>query len=282
MQSFPGVDTVSDDGTSNYNALQAQCRRRFSHGFQALASYTFGKSLDTISDESINAFQAPASQYSPNQDRGPSTFDIRHTFTGALSYNLPSPVNGVAHAVLGGFALDSFLRSRSARPLNVLTGRDSLGLGFTTVTRPDVVMGAPLYISDENAPGGHRINPAAFNGAAPVAALRQGTLGRDVLRGFAATQLDLSLRRQFRLAERLSLQVRADAFNLLNHPNLDNPIATLTDPNFGRTTQMLGSGPAFAAIGPQTRVLIEPEVFHPCNVSAHIGPPVGFPNLDYR
>jgi hypothetical protein len=239
---FTRVDIVRDDGTSNYNALQAQYKRRFARGLQALASYTFGKSLDTVSEESINNFQAPASKYDPNQDRGPSSFDIRHTFTGAISYNLPAPKTGAGHAILGGFALDSFLRSRSARPVNLLTGRDSLGLGFTTVTRPDVVPGVPLYVSDPNAPGGQRINAAAFNGAAPVAALRQGTLGRNVLRGFDATQLDVSLRRQFRLTERLTLQARADAFNVLNHANFDNPVAILTDPNFGRSTQMLGTG----------------------------------------
>ncbi len=240
--SFPRVDIVRDDGVSNYNALQLEYKRRFAHGLQALGSYTFGKSLDTVSEESINNFQAPASKYNPSQDRGPSTFDVRNTFTGAISYNLPSPATGIGHTILGGFALDSFLRSRSARPINILTGRDSLGLGFTTVTRPDLVPGVPLYLTDTNSPGGRRLNPAAFDGSTPVAALRQGTLGRDALRGFGATQLDISVRREFRLLERFSLQVRADAFNLLNHPNFDNPTAILTDPNFGRSTQMLGTG----------------------------------------
>ncbi|HTU45392.1 MAG TPA: carboxypeptidase regulatory-like domain-containing protein [Bryobacteraceae bacterium] len=239
---FPRVDIVRDDGQSNYNALQLEYKRHFWRGFQALTSYTFGKSLDNVSDESINNFQAPTTKYNPNQDYGPSSFDIRHTFTGAISYELPSLRAGVAKTILGGFALDGFLRSRSATPVNVLTGRDALGLGFTTVTRPDLVPGIPLYVSDPNTAGGKRINPAAFNGAAPTAASRQGTLGRDVLRGFGATQLDLSLRRQFRLKEHLVLQARADAFNILNHPNLANPVAILTDPNFGRSTQLLGTG----------------------------------------
>ena len=239
---FPRVDIVRDNGSSDYNSLQLEYRRRFSRGIQALTSYTYGKSLDTVSEESINNFQAPATRYAVDQDRGPSSFDIRHTFTGALSANLPASATGFGHAILGGFALDTFVRSRSSRPLNVLTGRDALGLGFTTVTRPDVIGGVPLYLDDPNAPGGQRINPAAFDGAAPVASLRQGTLGRNLLRGFGATQVDLSLRRQFPITERVNLQARADAFNILNHPNFDNPVAILTDPNFGRSTQMLGSG----------------------------------------
>jgi hypothetical protein len=60
--------------------------------------------------------------------------------------------------------------------------------------------------------------------------------------GFGATQLDLSVRRQFLLTKRVSLQARADAFNLLNHPNFDNLSEILTDPNFGRSTQMLATG----------------------------------------
>jgi hypothetical protein len=62
------------------------------------------------------------------------------------------------------------------------------------------------------------------------------------LRGFGATQVDVSVRRDFRLTERAGLQARVDAFNILNHPNFDNPVAILTDPNFGRSTQMLASG----------------------------------------
>ncbi len=240
--SFPRVDIVRDNGSSDYNALQLEYRRRIFHGFQALGSYSYGKSLDTVSEESINNFQAPASRYNSIQDRGPSSFDIRHTFTSALSYAIPSPSSEIGRKVLGGFALDSFLRSRSARPINILTGRDALGLGFTTVTRPDLIAGVPLYLGDANVPGGKRLNAAAFNGASPVANLRQGTLGRNVLRGFGASQVDVSVRRDFRLTERASLQMRVDGFNILNHPNFDNPVAILTDPNFGRSTQMLASG----------------------------------------
>lgn len=239
---FPRVDIVRDDGSSNYNALQLEYRRRFSRGLQVLASYTYGKSLDTVSEESISNFQAPANKYNPQQDYGPSTFDLRHTFTGAVSYSLPAPSRGLAHALLGGFALDSFIRSRSAPPVNLLTGRDALGLGFVTVTRPDLISGEPVYLRDPNAPGGQRINPTAFDAKAPVSALRQGTLGRNVLRGFGSTQLDVSLRRQFRLTERFRWQARADAFNLLNHANFAAPVAVLNDPNFGLSTQMLGSG----------------------------------------
>jgi hypothetical protein len=69
----------------------------------------------------------------------------------------------------------------------------------------------------------------------------QGDPGRNALRGFGATEVDLTLRRQFQLRERLSLQARADLFNLLNHPNFGPPTNYLSSPLFGQSTQMLGS-----------------------------------------
>src|SRR5438445_12057025 len=69
----------------------------------------------------------------------------------------------------------------------------------------------------------------------------QGDLGRNALRGFGATQVDLTLRRQFKLRERLSLQARADFFNIFNHPNFGSPVNYVTSPLFGQSTQMLGA-----------------------------------------
>jgi len=69
----------------------------------------------------------------------------------------------------------------------------------------------------------------------------QGELGRNALRGFGATQVDLTLRRQFKLHERLTLQARADLFNIFNHPNFGSPINYLSSPQFGQSTQMLGA-----------------------------------------
>ena len=69
----------------------------------------------------------------------------------------------------------------------------------------------------------------------------QGDLGRNALRGFGTAQVDLTLRRQFKLRDRLSLQARADLFNIFNHPNFGNPINYLSSPLFGQSAQMLGA-----------------------------------------
>ena len=88
-------------------------------------------------------------------------------------------------------------------------------------------------------------SPAASESTKPHSAVPtgpvQGNLGRNVLNGFGATEVDLTLRRQFKLYERLSLQARADFFNIFNHPNFGPPVNYMTSPLFGQATQMLGA-----------------------------------------
>lgn len=224
--------------TSDYHALQFQFQRRLSRGLQALVSYTWAHSIDTVSDEATQT--APTTRFDPQQDRGPSDFDVRHTLSAALTYSIPAPAFGaVGDAVLGNWSLDTIVRARSATPVNVVTGTDLLGLGFygTLVSRPDLVPGEPLYVDDPAVGGGRRINREAFS--IPPAG-RQGNLGRNSLRGFPAWQIDLALSRQFNLTERVNLQFRAELFNVLNHPNFGDPINSLGNPFFGQSTTMLG------------------------------------------
>ena len=243
------LDLVTNAANSDYNALQVQYQRRLTRGLQVLSSYTFGKSLDTVSEETNNNQQSPTGLFDPNLDRGASSFDIRHSFNTAVSYEIPSFFKeGFARKIFGGFGIDAIYRARTATPVNLVSNANSLGLGVRTILRPDLVPGQPLYIDDPNAPGGRIFNRAAFDRATPLAEGRQGTLGRNVLRGFPARQLDLSLRRQFNLTESINLQLRADGFNIFNTANFANPsgvIPTATsDPNnrFGRATQILSSG----------------------------------------
>lgn len=239
---FTRIDYVNNEGYSDYNSLQAQFKRRLTRGIQALLAYTWSKSLDTASDESITNLQAPAARTGIDLDRGPSSFDIRQTFTGTASYEIPTLMrNRTTKAILGGFALDSVVRLRTATPVTAVTGRDPLGLGLTNVARPDLIPGQPIYLYGDGFPGGKRFNPAAFDSSTPLAQGRQGTLGRGTLRGFGLEQVDLSVRRQFRLWEGLNLQFRADAFNIFNTPNFANPTGILTSANFGRSTQTLST-----------------------------------------
>ena len=238
---FRRIDFVTNGASSDYNALQAQYQRRLTDGFQALLSYTFAKSLDTVSEESQNNLQSPSGRFDAALDRGFSTFDVRHAFNGAVSYEIPALFeNGIGKTIFGGFGLDTIVRARSATPVNIVSGVNRFGLGVTTILRPDLVAGQPLYIDDASAPGGRRFNREAFRVPAATEN-RQGNLGRNVLRGFPAYQLDVSLRRTFGFNERVNLLLRVDAFNIFNRSNFANPTSVLSSVNFGRSTQLLGT-----------------------------------------
>jgi hypothetical protein len=235
-------ELLSNNADSSYNALQAQYRHRLSHSLQILFSYTWAHSID---DDSSDAYPAnvPANDAPLSRERGSSDYDTRHTFSGAISYNIPAPGNGIWKAIFGNWSTDSIVYARSAPPVNVVTGKDpfpfgQIETGSLGAVRPDVVSGVPLWISNANVAGRREINPAAFT--IPTGAV-QGDLGRNALRGFDAAEVDLTLRRQFRLHERLALQARADLFNIFNHPNFGSPINYLSSPQFGQSTQMLGA-----------------------------------------
>ncbi|HLA09438.1 MAG TPA: TonB-dependent receptor [Pyrinomonadaceae bacterium] len=251
---FPGTigfHVTRNAAKSDYHALQLQFQRRLSRGLQALASYTWSKSTDTVSND---ASQLQSEMfYDPSIDLGPSDFDVRHAFNGAITYDFPTLGNHpFMRAVFGGWSTDGIFTAHSATPVDIIATTAQLGSDFVTF-RPDSVTGVPLYVDDPSAPGGRRINRDAFSIPSP---LRQGNLGRNALRGFPIWQIDMALRRQFNLSERLRLQLRAEAFNIFNHPNFGNPSGTLDfflgvspNANFGKSSSMLGRSLGTGASG---------------------------------
>jgi hypothetical protein len=221
-----------NSGYSNYHALQLQFQRRLSHGLQALVSYSWSHSVDTNSSDVTNVLGwstlLPSTLYNPRQDYGNSDFDIRHSFSAALTYNIPTSriQNSLLQSVLHKWSIDSISSARTGTPFNVLYKPASPGVfvngfGAPIQFRPDQVSGQPVYIQDPNAPGGERLNAAAFT---VPSVLQQGSEGRNNIRGFPLVQTDLALRRQFGITEHANLQFRAELFNILNHPNFGNPL----------------------------------------------------------
>ncbi len=169
---------------------------------------------------------------------------MRHNLSAAITYNIPKLRGGtILSGITRDWSLDSTIYGFSGQPFNLF---DSGSLvrpdGTKAQVRLDLVPGIPLWIDDSSAPGGRRLNPAAFqrppraNGN-PV---RQGTLGRNVVRRPGSYQVNLALRRQFNFSEKWNLQFKAEAFNLFNHPTFDNYDTRIFRPAvFGRPTTTL-------------------------------------------
>jgi Carboxypeptidase regulatory-like domain/TonB dependent receptor-like, beta-barrel len=248
---FQTVVVNDNSATSDYHALQIKLQRRLSRGLQVLASYSWSHSIDIASTDAANNRTTPGTIASPQIDRGNSDFDIRHSFTTGVTYDLPFPGSQrVLKPILSGWSVDSFVFARSAPPVDIVAISFSAG-GVRLDARPNVNPGIPLELFGSQFPGGKILNRAAFT-AAPTG--QQGNLGRNVLRGFGACQADVGLQRQFHVTEKIRLRFRAEFFNILNHPNFGSPINTLTSPLFGFSTQMLsnslGSGGANGGLNP--------------------------------
>jgi hypothetical protein len=217
-------------GYSHYEALQVQFQRRMSHGLQALVSYTLAKSRDLGSSDGTGFGAASVSQI-VLPPLTPSDFDIRNSIAGAVSYEVPPPAWGrTGNAILKGWAVDGLVRASSAPPINV-TVYNQTGFISYYLTLANIVPGQPYWIADPTQPAGRALNPAAFS--LPPAGV-QGNYPRNSLRSpYYVDQTDLALRRRFNLTERVKLDVRAEYFNVFNHPMFGAPGATEPDSGVG-------------------------------------------------
>lgn len=245
------VGVIRNADSSRYRGLQLQFQRRMLKGLQILASYSLAESEDTGSSDVGQGSQASyvvSVAPSVNQLRlppmRPSDFDIRHSFSAAVSWaspSLKSIVSSPLAVILSNWLLDGTFRANSALPLNVMYQRLIPNSYYNQ--QPDVVPGKAFWASDANTPGGRRLNPAAF----AVPPLDGGNFPSNSLRAFGQTQLDAALSRRFRGNERLSFEVRAEFFNALNHPMFGPPLnlwgvgGNAPRSIFGLVTQTLNS-----------------------------------------
>jgi hypothetical protein len=242
--------TLATNGAdSDYHALQAQYRRRFAKNLQAQVSYTWSHSIDTAS---MDAGFGSGFATLFTSERGNSDYDIRHNLNVSGSYLLPSPKTKPLHWALGNWYSDFLFAARTGSPFDITgvsaeTSNQSsttspFRRGLFAQVRPNY-NGQPVWIDDPGAPGGVRLNRAAFESPSGFG---QGNLGRNSIRGYALSQLDLSLRRQVAITERFVLHLSLQGFNILNHPNFANPQrnegASMTSANFGVSTQSRNQG----------------------------------------
>lgn len=237
---------------SNYHALQLQFRRPLSSRLQVLAGYTWSHSLDSASQDGVVAVSH--SVISAARDYANSDFDVRQSFSGAVTYFFPAASkSGALFILTRDWSLSTLIVARTGFPFNaVLLFGGPAGAGLS---RPNLVSGQSLWISNPSAPGGQSLNASAFS--IPPSG-QQGTEPRNHIPGFGLTQADLSLARKFPIGERVSLEFRTDAFNLLNHPNFSNPLGLVQLGQFFlSSTRMLNQGlgglnPLFQEGGPRS------------------------------
>jgi hypothetical protein len=241
---------TNNSASSDYHALQIQYRRPLAHRVQALVNYTFSHSLDNASNDTIDLVSSRV--ISAQNDRASSDFDVRHSFSGALSVEIPGPLRSkLLNAFFGNWSVDSVVVARAGLPFNAQVQSAVEG----SQRRPNRDFSQPVWIYGNGAPGGRSLNVAAFSVPPPGV---QGSEGRNDIQGFGLTQVDLSLARKFAFSDRVNLTFRADAFNVLNHPNFTHPLGLIdASPIYLSSRSMLNQGlgglnPLFQEGGPRS------------------------------
>jgi hypothetical protein len=238
---FADITFLESCGSSSYNSLQIRFQHQLPSGFGALISYTYGKSLDETSTFFSSAGDANFPQNSVNSgaERGRSNFDIRHRLSAGYSYELPTGrgklflgQHGSLTTLLTGWSAQGIVTLQSGRPFTVAllpevdnsnTGIASLGFGANN--RPNRLASGKL----PNAGPDQWFDPGAF-ALANYGSF--GNSGRNILDGPGYQDVSLSMIKDSRMREGLTLQFRAEFFNVFNHTNFDLPDISLGSPTF--------------------------------------------------
>ncbi len=224
------ISERTSDGASRYNSLQVKFTRRFAQGFQGLFSYTYAKSRDNTSifwvwDDAMN--------WLPSSNQA---LDLRHVFVGSWTYDLPfgkarrflADAPALVDLIAGGWSLNGISMVQTGGPLSVAVRNNLLNTGtgnWANKTCSDLSYPKRVEQWFDTGCFADPTQPYVFGNAKTGTVLGPGVLN-----------FDLSLFKSFRLAEKRSLEVRAEFFNAFNNPHFSNPTTAMSSGNFGRIT----------------------------------------------
>ena len=261
---------ITNEGQGRYDSLQAKLEKRASHGLYFLAGYTWAHSLD----DAVQPIQGTDGGAAGNPaflglkfEYGASNTDVRNRFTFSPQYELPFGKGkkflnhgGVVDALVGGWKTTAIFQAQTGTPI-AFPGLFQIGNPFTPGGTPSPITQHNVQCVTQTRTLAHWFNPCAF-AQAPAATLvadpnvndntvllsNAGTLpagqrGRLTVAGPNFNRLDMSLFKSFRIPFReAALQLRADGFNVLNHPSFSDPNNSIQGSNAGRITSTRFSG----------------------------------------
>ena len=222
---FGDMDANYSNGTSNYNGLTANLRKRFGHHYEFLGSYTWSHAIDDSTD--LQSTLTPQDSYFPSADRSTSTFDERHRFVFSGVYQSGKlSGDGFASKFFSNWTLAPLVEFNSGRPFNIITGNgDNLQLSSLT-GRPNVVpSGTPTNpcgyptIASKFSPTGFFQEPCFLNYNGTLASL-DGNFGRNAGVTPWTVFNDMRVAKRVYFGERFNMDLIADTFNIANRYNV--------------------------------------------------------------
>jgi hypothetical protein len=248
-------------GFSNYNALWVTLGKNFTHGLQFNMNYEWTKSMDINSLGSQGPGVALPDSNNPRENYGLSDFDVRNHYAGTAIYALPFKGN----RLVSGYRLATIFQYQTGNPVNIVATSDGYN-GNSGVIRPNLV--GKITRLKQQVPGQTNVtlfaNPGslAYGGnvcditnytsactleivgtqasatatAAPTTYTGLGNIQRNYGTGPGYADLDLSGEKETKIFESLTFTLRADAFDILNHPNFGQPSGNVQSTAFGQIT----------------------------------------------
>ena len=240
------MQDIEPSGAAWYNGLNVALEKRFSHGLQFLGSYTFSKQLATElnSVNGGNGGTVTGDQNDPRQRYGPDAFIRPHRFVLSAVYAIPGPKDprSLLGEVLGGWQLGSVMTLQAGQFLTLTQSNPNNAFGITT----DRAQIAGCTYDQAVTPGSAKqnlngyFNKACFPNTFPIIgddgrATTFGNTGVGIVQGPGQANVDFSVIKRFPVkGERLHVDFRAEAFNILNHANFSNPQLAENSASFGR------------------------------------------------
>ena len=236
------VQYRTNDSNSTFHALQLSVRRQARAGLLLAANYMWSHA---INDGSLGGGETdaitPENVFCRACERASSASDVRHTFTLNSVYQIPYRARFLK-PLLSGWSLAGIATAHSGMPVNITITRPASAVpgGYNLTQRPDVVLGVSMT-PDGGSTTAHWFNAAAFAVPAPNT---WGNAGRNLGRGPSLYQVDLSVARRLPLGERKLVEIRAEAFNLLNRAQFGAPSGDVTVPaQFGVIQSTINTTP---------------------------------------
>ncbi len=238
----PGLRTVgalSSTGYVEYNGLLLKFQRRSANHFSFLNSYTYGRAIDLNSDNDGTVTLTDI--FHPEYNRGPADYDVTHTFSSNVIYELPFGTG----EWYGGWQLGTIIYARSGLPITITQSQSMLSTGITN-NRPNTICDPVLT----NPTIDKFFNTACFQQVADTTGTF-GNTGRNTVRGPGQFNIDMSFIKTTPIGHVIT-EFRVEAFNILNHPQFSNPNGQLGNAAFGTISSMLAS-PSCALCGTTER-----------------------------
>jgi len=241
---------VESAGSSWYNGLEASLNKQFSKGFQLLASYTFSKTLDSdgadINGTSAGNSLTLGNQNSTAQRWGRASFDRTNRFIASAVYAFPSPSEGLARGFFAGWSTSGVLTLQSGPALTIAYNNATNVFGISedrTQIAPGCTKSNLVTAGSVESKLNSYFNTSCFTTPPVIGADGIGTAFGDsatgIVDGPGQFNIDLSITRTIAIRwpkEGSNLQLRADFFNALNHPQFSNPDTTFGSSSFGVIT----------------------------------------------